>query len=420
MKGIILTVVVALSSLPTNLNPFYLNLEGHTPIQEMLYASPLRMDGKGELKPYVAEIVSRGEKEVVLKVRRGFFWEGGKPITPEDLAYTYNFLANYRKNPFYPYWKGIKAKAEGNEVLIRFPHRPQKYHFLYPVLPQKYSPPSPVPFSGPYKVTRASAGMIFLRRRSFPLKTAFTRIKLIQVKDPAVLKMKLEAGEADIAVASRFYLPSRGFRVYRISRPAFLYLGFRGLNRYERCWIAQRLKALNFSSITRGFSRRIDSPFQLWFPLSGEFSCMGKPPGRILELIVASSGRERLMLAQIIQSALGKVRIIPLERGIFLRRLRSGNFQIALSAFSLDFPLDLKEVLSCHGAVNYFGYCNRAMDIALQEEEWEKAHSIFLKDLPLLPLYSSQYPLVVRESIKWQPFTLSFSSASPFRSIIEE
>lgn len=420
MKGLLLSVIIALSSLPTNLGPFHLTLEGQTPVLEMLYASPLRLDAEGKLAPYVARLVSLRGKRAVLKVVSGFFWENGRPITSEDLAFTYNFLSSYQRNPFYPYWRGIQAKVEGGKVIVRFPARPEKYHFLFPVLPENFRPNSGLPISGPYRPVRILPGIIVLeKRKKFPLRTAFGRIKLIEVKDPAVMKMKLEAGEADIGVGSPFYLPSKGFRIYRIRRPFFVYLGFRNIPKNGRCWIAHRVENLDFSSLTRGFSRPLISPFQLWFPYKGRVQCRGRQPGKKLELLVPSVGRERLMVAQLLQQVLGGIRILPLERGIFLRRLRSGNFHLVLSAFSLDFPSDLREILSCNGAANYFGYCSREMEKALEERDWKRAHRIFLKELPFLPLYQSQYPIAVKKGINWRPFTLSFSSASPFRSIVE-
>ncbi|GEM_PF-3300965 len=428
MKGLILSAVILLPSLPPGLNPLFLNQEGHTAVVEMLYVSPLRLGSRGEVKNYAARLVSLQGQRAVLEVLEGFTWEGGEPLSAGDIAFTYNFLAHYRKNPTHPYWKGIKAYARGKRVVIFFPSPPEKYHFLTPVLPERIlrrSPPEELkrlPFSGPYRVVKTSPAKIVLeRRKSFPLKTSFQKIVLLEVPDPVTRRMMMEAGQGDVCLCSRGNLPGRGFKIYKISRPAFLYLGFRGLSPSQRCWVAERLRGVDFSSLSSGFARPITSPFQVWFPFPDiRLECKGKIPTRHLTLMVPAM-RERLLLAQLIQSALAplRVRVLSLERGIFIKRLRAGNFSLALSGFSLDFPSDLKEVLGCGGAVNYFGYCSREMDRALSKGDWKRGHEIFLRDLPFLPLYVSLYPIAVRRGLGWAPFETSFSSASPFRSIVQ-
>ncbi len=428
MKGTVLSVVILLSSLPRSLNPLFLNQEGYTAVVEMLYVSPLRLGPEGDLRSYAARLVELKGRKAVLEILSGFSWEDGRPVSASDLAFTYNFLAHYKRNPTYPYWKGIRAFKKGKRVELVFPAPPEKYHFLFPVLPERLlrkSRPEEfdrLPSSGPYRLKSRSPSMLVLERRvGFPLKANFHRIVFKEVPDPVTRKLMMEAGQGDICVCSRGYLPKKGVRIFRISRPAFLYLGFRGLTPAQRCWVARRVMGAQLSSAAQGFAKPLLSPFQIWFP-SGKVSlgCGEGVSPRSLSLLVPAM-RERLLLAQVIQAALApvEVRIISLERGLFLKRLRAGNFQLVLSGFSLDFPSDLKEILSCKGSVNYFGYCSREMDRALQEGNWRRASEIFLRDLPFLPIYESLYPIAVREGLEWRPFENSFSSASPFRSLVQ-
>ncbi len=428
MRAVALSAVILLSSLPSSLNPLFLNQEGYTAVVEMLYVSPLRLGSGGELRSYAARLVELKGRRAVLEVLPGFFWEGGRPLSASDLAFTYNFLAHYRRNPTYPYWRGISAFKRGRRVVVVFPAPPEKYHFLFPILPERLlrrARPEKLeefPPSGPYRLkSRSPSRMVLEGREGFPLKVSFSRIVLREVPDPVTRKIMMEAGQGDICVCSRQQLPRKGVRIFKISRPAFLYLGFRGLTPEERCWVARRVKGLSLSSVAQGFAKPILTPFQLWFPAEeAKLLCgKGSPPTNLTLLIPAQ--RERLILAQIIQASLApvKVKIISLERGLFLRRLRSGNFQLVLSAFSLDFPSDLKEILGCKGSANYFGYCSREMEGALQEGNWGKAREVFLRDLPFLPLYESLYPVAVKKGLGWRPFENSFSSASPFRSIVQ-
>ncbi len=432
----LLSVIILLSSLPRTLNPLYIYNEGETPIVEMLYLSPLRFGPDGKLQDYGAHLIKLKGKTAVLEMKSGFKWEDGREISPEDLRFTFNFLSKDKTSVFSQAWKGIRAEKEGRKVIVYFPKKVKPYLFTFPILPLhilKGKNPKElrkIPASGAYRVKKWESGRLVLERKDFPYSVAFGEITFLESRDPATSILMVRSGKVDIAVLSPLFLPTKNFKgkIYKISHPAFLYLGFNLRDRKLsdkkfRCWISRQVPYREITMLRENFARVIKSPFQIWkdnLPykgcteterLKGNFS-----------ILVPSESKIRVQIAQVLQDIFSrkgiKIRIEMLERGAFLKRLHSGNFQMVLSAFSLDSLFDFEEIFFKRGGANYFNYLSSEMEEALKNNEWRKAHSIFLKDLPFIPIFQSQYPIAVKEKIRWAPYTKAFSSASPFRSII--
>jgi len=99
------------------------------------------------------------------------------------------------------------------------------------------------------------------------------------------------------------------------------------------------------------------------------------------------------------------------EYQTFLQYLKSGNFDLAVSAFLLDMDWNMKDILSSAGYFNYAGFSrselDRILDEGLQEMNpvkrrkiYERAHVMWLESLPLIPLFNLNYFMGIAKGIK--------------------
>ncbi len=99
------------------------------------------------------------------------------------------------------------------------------------------------------------------------------------------------------------------------------------------------------------------------------------------------------------------------EYQTFLKYLKQGNFDLAVSAFLLDMDWNLKDVLSSSGYFNYAGLADAKMDALLEaglremdekkrRQIYVNAHARWLESLPLLPLFNLDYFMGISRSLK--------------------
>ncbi|MEI6614048.1 MAG: hypothetical protein WCL37_04060, partial [Chrysiogenales bacterium] len=99
------------------------------------------------------------------------------------------------------------------------------------------------------------------------------------------------------------------------------------------------------------------------------------------------------------------------EYQTFLKYLKQGNFDLAVSAFLLDMDWNMKDVLSSSGYFNYAGLADAKMDAILEaglremnetkrRQIYLSAHERWLESLPLIPLFNLDYFMGISRSIK--------------------
>jgi len=138
-------VKVGWAGSPDSLNPgMAILVEAYT-IFELVYDSMYELNLDGSFTLTLAESVERSDDGLVytFKIRDGIKWHDGKPLTAEDIAFSYNL---YKDTPEYPYMNGyytpyfetIEATAN-NEVILTLneaiPNIESQLVFLY-VLPK--------------------------------------------------------------------------------------------------------------------------------------------------------------------------------------------------------------------------------------------------------------------------------------------
>ncbi|MBI5951337.1 MAG: ABC transporter substrate-binding protein [Chloroflexi bacterium] len=130
---------------PDTLNPGLAILTEAYTIFELVYDSMYELNLDGSYTLTLADSVERSDDGLVytFKIRDGVKWHDGKPLTAEDVAFTYNL---YKDTPEYPYLNGYYTPyfesietTENNEVVLTLteaiPNIESQLVFLY-ILPK--------------------------------------------------------------------------------------------------------------------------------------------------------------------------------------------------------------------------------------------------------------------------------------------
>ena len=163
------TVRIGWAGSPDTLNPgMAILVEAYT-VFELVYDSMYDLNLDGSFTLSLAESVSVSDDGLTYtyKIRDGIKWHDGKPLTAEDIAWTYNL---YKDTPEYPYMNGYYTpyfdtiEAKNNEVILKLteaiPNIESQLVFLY-VLPKHiWENENKIEFentimigSGPFKMT---------------------------------------------------------------------------------------------------------------------------------------------------------------------------------------------------------------------------------------------------------------------------
>jgi peptide/nickel transport system substrate-binding protein len=88
------TLTIGIGGAPDSLNPGAGYLAESFDLWELTYDRAVQMDLKGQYHPSLAESYTASDdgKTWTLKVRQGVKWHDGKPLTAEDIAFTYNMI----------------------------------------------------------------------------------------------------------------------------------------------------------------------------------------------------------------------------------------------------------------------------------------------------------------------------------------
>ena len=99
------------------------------------------------------------------------------------------------------------------------------------------------------------------------------------------------------------------------------------------------------------------------------------------------------------------------EYQTFLKYLKQGDFDLAVSAFLLDMDWNLKDILGSDGYFNYAGFSEQKMDEVLEKglhemdagkrrKIYDHAHDLWLQSLPLIPLFNLNYYMGISRALE--------------------
>ncbi len=154
----------------TTVNPLYATGSVDTSISKLLFAGLMKYNSKNQLVSDMASSVAADDSGLnyTVKLRDDVFWHDGRPVTSDDVIFTYQLIQNPdAKSPLRTNWQGTKLVKKDDKTLIftlphplsSFPHLltngivPQ--HILGKITPSQlrtvsFNTTSPVG-SGPFK-----------------------------------------------------------------------------------------------------------------------------------------------------------------------------------------------------------------------------------------------------------------------------
>lgn len=179
-------------NLQENFNPFAPNhLSGVNFMFEPLYVVN---NLSGKRTPWLASGFRwASPTKLIFTMRSGIDWSDGKPLTSQDVAYTFNLLRRYPALDLNGLWSVLASvKAHGSTVVFTFSHPDVPYWYYIattPIVPEhqwthvkdpvKFTDPKPV-VSGPYLLSQFTASAYTLRRN--PQYWQKTRVKVPELR----------------------------------------------------------------------------------------------------------------------------------------------------------------------------------------------------------------------------------------------
>jgi peptide/nickel transport system substrate-binding protein len=110
----------------TNANPIYATGPVDSTVAKLLFSSIMQYDSNNKLVGDLALKLSFNRQADVytIKLRDNVYWHDGKPLTAEDVVFTYETIQNSdAQSPLLPNWKGVKIKAiNSHTVEFDLPH----------------------------------------------------------------------------------------------------------------------------------------------------------------------------------------------------------------------------------------------------------------------------------------------------------
>jgi peptide/nickel transport system substrate-binding protein len=121
------SIVACLQHLPQALNPFVSPDQSAQDLAPLLFTPLVRYADPGSAEPFVPALARSwvwedGQRTLRLRLRDDLRWHDGRPVTPDDVAWTLRAAAN----PEYAYWGGADfatleaVELDGEAVVLRF------------------------------------------------------------------------------------------------------------------------------------------------------------------------------------------------------------------------------------------------------------------------------------------------------------
>ena len=432
---------------PAGLNPVYATSETAQGIMNKLHQALFYFDPAGKIRPELVDSVRWNDErlQVSITLKKGMFFSNGAAVQSRDVMATIELL----KNPLYEYpylsdlnfiEKIIVIDPLNFSITLKEKYAPWKNYLTFKILsadellgldPGEFRRHIPLG-CGPYQVEAVKEPRaIVLKENPFcATRNSFKKIIYSLLGDPRqgplkLLNDELAAVEIGADEAQSYdQLPRwrESFRLQKYRKFGYTYVVFNLKNPLIdlnlRKLFYNHLQASPFlDTFLRGAGETVFSPFLY---LNGNVSTKPMPavaPSQRLRLrILANSEstlRKQLVLFLCEEMKAFNVELEPVfvEYQTFLKYLKQGNFDLAVSAFLLDMDWNMKDVLSSSGYFNYAGLTDAKMDAlldaGLREMDEEKrrqiymdAHECWLQSLPLIPLFNLNYFMGISKSVK--------------------
>lgn len=456
---------VGIHTFPETLNPVYSTRETSQAIMNKIYDSLYCYDATGKIINCLAagaELYKGGEG-IVIRLKEGVLFSDGKELSAEDVIQTVMLM----KDPAfaYPYMSGLKfiKEIEGVDryrfrLILEGTVAAWKKRLTFKVLNSRQLKNAvPATFrrqvlsgTGPYRIKnvhRPAAIELelqdFFRRRGKTVAHGkmYRRIRYDVISYTELGPMKLVANELDICELQPNHIKAysanrdwrRSFRIFKYRKFGYTYLVFNQKNKTidnaVKNIFYHLLIAGDFSDrFLEGNGHRINTPFLLLNDKLKPVVTDGETLKKSVRLKILTNNESKLRrnLVLFLKKELKPFNIILepqfMEYQSFLDYLKKSRYDIAISGYLFHIDNDLRDILRSDSYFNYAGYRSAEMDSLLdrgaaetdpleREALYLKAHELWLKDLPLIPLFSLYYYVGVSRKIPVPAQTYSIISA---------
>jgi peptide/nickel transport system substrate-binding protein len=431
---------------PRSFNPVYATSETAQAVVNKIYQSLFYFDQQGVIRPELVASYSCDEArlEVALTLNSNARFADGSAVGSRDVMATVALLKDPRFE--YPYLSDLDflENVEAVDPLhlrikLKKGFAPWKNYLTFKVLrageikriaPEKFRQFVPMG-SGPYRLVSMNEPREFeLEKNPFwTQRRSYDRIRYSVLLEPRQAPLKLLNAEIDAVeiqsddakAYSRLNNWQKHFRLLKYNKFGYTYLVFNLKNpaidkNIQKIFFNRLLETRFLDDFLQGMGEKVFSPFlYLNSGKSAEpFPVSRLPKRRSLKILTNSESvlRKQLVLFLCEEMKAQSIDLEPVfvEYQTFLKYLKQGNFDLAVSAFLLDMDWNLKDILSSSGYFNYAGLSDPRMDAVLEEGlremnaemrrgKYRRAHDLWLESLPFLPLFSLNYYMGVSKNI---------------------
>ena len=429
---------IGIGSFPGSLNPVYATDEVSQGICNKVYQSLFYFDPSGKIRNELVRSAALDETklEATVELKQGERFSNGREVTSDDVLATIRLL----KNPAFrfPYQSDLafidrfeKIGLHRFTVCFRERFAPWKNYLTFKILsaaeiqtadPARFKVQYPLG-SGAYRIRKIEEpARIWLEANPLSSQTVkFARIEYSVLLDPRQAPLKLISGETDAAEVdpqdAQIFLGNPKwqdhFRLAQYKKFGFTYLAF-NLKNPEidlnlRQIVYNQVMMGNFLDVFLNHSgETVHSPFLLFNdemkPV--RFGTSTLLERRRLTILTNSESRLRKNLVLFLIEELRPLHIellpVFVEYHTFLKYLKEGRYDLAVSGFVLDIDWNLRDILAGGSFFNYAQYTNpimdRLLDDGLREMDerkrkciYRQAHFRWREDLPFIPLFTLYY-----------------------------
>ena len=386
-----------------------------------------------------------GRLAISITLKKGICFANGAAVQSRDVMATIELL----KNPLYEYpylsdlnfiEKIVVIDPLNFRIKLKEKFAPWKNYLTFKILnasdiqalnPDEFRKRIPLG-CGPYQVESVEEPRaIILKENPYCLKhNSFKKIVYSVLSDPRQGPLKLLNGEMDAVevqaddVQSYNLLPQwrKYFSLLKYRKFGYTYLVFNLKNslidfNLRKLFYNRLFNSPFLDTFLKGVGEKVYSPF---LNLSAFVHAQLLPANSLIQRrrlrILANSEsvlRKQFVLFLCEEMKPFNVELEPVfvEYQTFLKYLKQGNYDLAVSAFLLDMDWNMKDILSSSGYFNYAGLADAKMDALLEaglREMDEKkrrqiylnAHEHWLESLPLIPLFNLDYYMGISRSLK--------------------
>jgi peptide/nickel transport system substrate-binding protein len=431
---------------PTGLNPVYATSETAQAVMNKVHQALFYFDATGAPGPELVDTLRLdGTLRIWIALKKGVRFSDGSSLQSRDVAATFDLLKDPRYE--YPYLSDLEFIEKITIIdplhfciTLKEEFAPWKSVLTFKVLSaEDIRGLDPVAFRkhlpmgcGPYQLDSVDEPRAIVLKENpfFQRRRPFAKVMYITLGDPRQGPLKLLANELDaleiladdVSSYRRLQPWQKSFALQRYKKFGYTYLAFNlknpAVDTNIRRLFYNRLLCSSFLDIfLNGAGERVYSPFLYLSPEAGSKKQAVSPLDQRcrLRILVNSESTLRKQLALFLCEDMKRFNVelepVFVEYQTFLRDLKRGNFDLAISAFLLDMDWNMKDVLSSSGYFNYAGSTDAHMDALLERGRREmdenkrrqiyvKAHQRWLETLPLLPLFNLDYHMGVSRTIR--------------------